>query len=53
MAKVMAGQSVEALAQSLEGRRIVVGELDQLHNIAQLVVFEVFGPGPSTSTPTI
>jgi len=30
-----------------------MGELDQIHNIAQVVIFEVFGSGPSTSTPVV
>lgn len=49
----MVGQSMEALAWSLEERSILEGELDQLCNIAQVVVAEVFRLGPSTSMPTI
>ena len=44
---------MDALAKSLEERRALEGELDQLHNVAQVIVSEVFGPAPSTSTPAI
>ena len=53
MVKAAVGRSVEALAQSLEERRALEGELDQLRNIAQVVISEVFGSGPSTSTPIV
>ena len=53
MVKAAVGRSVEALAQSLEERRALEGELDQLRNIAQVVVSEVFGLGPSTSTSVV
>jgi len=46
-------QSAEALDQSLEERCALEGELDQLRNIAQVVVSEVFGSRPSTSTPAV
>jgi len=52
-AKATFGQNVEALAKSLEERRALEGELDQMRNAAQLVVSEVFGSVPSTSTPAI
>ena len=29
------------------------GELNQIHNIAQVVISEVFGSVPSTSTPAV
>ena len=48
MAKAAVGQGMEALAKSLEERRALEGELDQIHNIAQVVVSEVFKLGPST-----
>ena len=41
------------LAKSLEERRALEGELDQIRNVAQLVVLEVFGSAPSTSAPAI
>ena len=44
---------MEALAHSLEERCALEGELDQIHNIAQVVGSEVFGLGPSTSTPAV
>ena len=49
----MVGLSAKALTRSLEERAILEGELDQLHNITQVVVAEVFGSGPSTSTPAV
>jgi len=47
------GQNAEVLAKSLEERRALEGELDQIRNVAQLIVSEVFGSVPSTSTPAI
>ena len=44
---------MDALAQFLGERCILEGELDQLCNITQVVIFKVFGLGPSTSTPTV
>ena len=37
----------------MEERCALEGELDQICNVAQLVVSEVFGSAPSTSTPAI
>ena len=51
--KAVIGQGVEALAQSLEERRALEGELNQIHNIAQVDISTVFGSGPSTSTPVV
>ena len=48
--KAMFGQNAEALAKSLEERCALEGELDQIHNVAQLIVSEVFRSAPSTST---
>ena len=53
MAKVTFGQNAEALAKSLEERCALKGELDQIRNVAQLIVSEVFGLAPSTSAPAI
>ena len=53
MVKAAVSRSMEALAQSHEERRALEGELNQLHNIAQVVVSEVFGSGPSMSTPVV
>lgn len=47
------GRRAEALARSLEERATCEGELDQLRNVAQVVIAEVFGPGPSTNAPAI
>ena len=47
------GRSAEALAKSLEEQRALEGELNQIRNITQVVVSEVFGSAPSTSTPAI
>ena len=52
-AKAMIGQSAEALAKSLEERHALEGELDQICNVSQVIVSEVFRSAPSTSTPTI
>ena len=51
--KATMGRSAEALAKSLEERRALEGELDQLRNVAQVIVSKVFGLAPSTSTPAI
>jgi len=48
-AKAMIGWSIEALAKSLDERCALEGELDQMRNIAQVIVSEVFGSAPSTS----
>jgi hypothetical protein len=47
------GQNAEALAKPLEERRALEGDLDQIRNVAQLIVSEVFGSVPSTSAPAI
>ena len=52
-AKATIDQNAEALAKSLEERRALEGELDQMRNVAQLVVSEVFGSVQSTSVPAI
>ena len=52
-AKETIGRNMEALAKSLEEQRALEGELDQIRNVAQLVVSEVFGSAPSTSAPAI
>ena len=51
--KAMFGQNAKALAKTLEERRALKGELDQIHNVVQLVISEVFGSAPSTSAPTV
>ena len=52
-ARAIIGWNAEALAKSLEECRALEGELYQLRNVAQVVVLEVFGSAPSTSTPAI
>ena len=47
-AKVAIGRSSEVLAKSLEERCALKGELDQIRNATQVVVFEVFGSAPSS-----
>ena len=47
------GQNVEELAKSLEERHALEGELNQIRNVAQLVVLEVFRSVPSTSVPAV
>ena len=49
----MIGWNAEALAKSLEEQHALEGELDQLHNVAQVIISEEFGSAPSTSTPAI
>ena len=44
---------MEALAKSLEERCALEGELDQILKITHVVISEVFGLTPSTSTPAI
>ena len=53
MAKATIGRSMEALAKSLEDRCALEGELDQLCNVTQVIISEVFGSAPSTSMPAI
>ena len=45
--------NAEELAKSREERRALEGELGQICDAAELVVSEVFGSTPSTSTPAI
>lgn len=50
---MMVDQNTEALAWSLEEQVNIKGELDQLHNVAQVVISKVLRLGPSTSAPAI
>ena len=52
-AKATFGQNVEALAKSLEEWRALKGELDQIRNVAQLIISKVFRSAPNTSAPAI
>jgi len=51
--KVTLSQNAEELAKSHEERRALEGDLDQICNIAQLVVSKVFRSVPSTSAPAV
>ena len=51
MIKVTFSRNAEELAKSREERRALEGELDQIRNVAQLVISEIFELVPSTSTP--
>jgi len=51
--KATTGWNAEALAKSLKERHALEGELDQICNVAHLVITEVFGSTPSTSVPAI
>ena len=51
--KATFSQNAEELAKSHEERRAHEGDLDQIRNVAQLVISEVFGSAPSTSVPTV
>ena len=53
MAKVTFGWNMEVLGKSLEERHALEGELDQIRNVAQLIISEVFGSAPSTSAPAV
>ena len=52
-AKAAIGRRAEALAKSLEERRALEGDLDQICNVTQVIVSEVLGSATSTSTPSI
>ena len=51
--KATFNRNAEELAKSHEERRALEGELDQIRNVAQLVVSEVFRSAPSTSAPAV
>ena len=53
MVRATFSRNVEELAKSYEERRPLKGELDQIRNVAQHVVLEVFGLAPSTSVPAV
>ena len=53
MIKATFSRNAEELAKSLEERRALEGHLDQICNVAQLVVLDVFGSAPSTSAPVV
>ena len=51
--KAMLGWRTEELAKSREERRALEGDLDQIRNVTQHVVSEIFGSVLSTSAPTV
>ncbi|XP_066308055.1 uncharacterized protein [Miscanthus floridulus] len=51
--KAMLGRRTEELAKSREERRALEGDLDQIRNVAQHIVSEIFGSAPSTSAPAV
>ena len=51
--KASFSRNAEELAKSCEERCALEGDLDQIRNVARLVVSEVFGSAPSTSAPTV
>ena len=51
--KATFSRNAEEMAKSHEERHALEGELDQIHNVAQLIVSEVFGSALSTSAPAI
>ena len=53
MTKASFSQNAEELAKSREERRALKGDLDHIHNVARLIISEVFGLAPSTSAPAI
>ena len=51
--KATLGRRTEELAMSCEERRALEGDLDQIRNVAQHVVSEIFGSVSSTSAPAV
>ena len=51
--KVTFSQNAEELAKSREERCALEGELDQICNVAQLVISGIFRSAPSTSAPAV
>ena len=49
--KASFSRNAEELAKSREERRALEGDLDQIRNVARLVVLKIFGSAPSTSAP--
>ena len=52
-ARATIGRNAEALAKSLEERCALMGELNQLYNVTQVIVSAVFGSAPTTSMPAV
>ena len=53
MTKASFSWNTKELAKSREERRALEGDLDQIHNVARLVISEIFGSAPSTSAPVV
>ena len=53
MIKATFSRNAEELAKSHEERRGLEGDLDQIRNVASLVVSDIFGSAPSTSVPVV
>ena len=51
--KATFSQNAEELAKSREEQHALEGELDQIRNVGQLIISEVFGSPPSTSAPAV
>ena len=51
--KATFSRNAEELAKSREERCALEGDLDQICNVAQLIISKVFGSAPSTSAPAI
>ena len=51
--KATFSRNAEELAKSIEERRSLEGDLDQIRNVAQLVISDVFGLAPGTSVPVV
>ena len=51
--KASLSRNAEELANSHEERCALKGDLNQIHNVARLVVSKVFGSAPSTNAPAV
>ena len=51
--KASFSRNAEELAKSREERRALEGDLDQIRNVARLVISEIFRSAPSTSAPVV
>jgi len=51
--KVNFSRNAEELAKSCEEQCALEGDLDQIRNVAWLIVLEIFGSAPSTSAPVV
>ena len=53
MSKASFNRNAEELAKSHEERCALEGDLDQICNVARLVISEIFGSAPSTSASVV